>query len=91
MTIKLFLLIEVIILICQFIYVLPFEGMKKLLKLKEEIKKCLRNIYQMHELCGKGSLLTVNTVKKQIQQQPEEYRGTGGCKTKYKRENCFLA
>lgn len=91
MTIKLFLLIEVIILICQFIYVLPFKGMKKLLKLKEEIKKCLRNIYQTHELWGKGSLLTMNKVKKQIQQQPKQYRGPGGCTAKYTRENCFLA
>lgn len=41
MTVKLLLLIKlkVIILICQFIYILPSEGMKKLTKPKEEGKK----------------------------------------------------
>lgn len=43
---------------------------------------------------GKGSLLTVNTVNQtqlQTQEQPKEYRGTGGCKTKYKRKLLFVA
>lgn len=68
LTIKLFPLVElkVIILICQLIYILPSKGLKKLTELKEEAKKGLRNIYQMHELWGKENLLRVNTVKMQI-------------------------
>ena len=68
--------------------------MKKLLKLKEEIKKCLRNIYQMHELWRKGSLLTVNTVNQtQLSKHSSNLKSTGALEDVKQniRENCFLA
>lgn len=89
LTIKRLPLIElkVIILICQFIYVLSSEGLKKLVKLKEEVKRGLRNIYQMR--VGKESLPRANTVKMQIWQQPKEFKGTEGKKQNIEGENSF--
>lgn len=64
------------------------------MKLKEEIKKCLRNIYQMHELWGKGSLLTVNTVNQtQLSKHRSNLKSTGALEDVKQniRENCFVA